>query len=68
LHETLQHLAAPTLLLVGEEDSKFLDIAKQMASTIPEANIEVIRDSGHATHLEQPDATANAIMKHFSCS
>jgi len=68
LHETLQHLAAPTLLLVGEEDSKFLNIAKEMASTIPEANIEVIRDSGHATHLEQPGATADAIMKHFSCS
>ena len=60
LHDVLQHLDVPTLLLVGEKDHKFLEVAH--------ASIRVIRNSGHATHLEQPHATAEAIMEHFSCS
>ncbi|HAX05747.1 MAG TPA: 2-succinyl-6-hydroxy-2,4-cyclohexadiene-1-carboxylate synthase [Acidimicrobiaceae bacterium] len=68
LHNNLEHLATPTLLLVGEKDSKFLNIAKEMAPKIAQANIKVIKNSGHAAHLEQPAATAEAIMEHFSCS
>ena len=68
LHETLDSLTVPTLLLVGEEDSKFLNIAKEMEPRISTATIEVIKNSGHATHLEQPKATADAIMKHYQCS
>ena len=67
LHDILQDLGAPTLLIVGEQDSKFLQIAKEMAPRIPRARIEIIANSGHATHLEQPHATAEAIMQHFSC-
>jgi pimeloyl-ACP methyl ester carboxylesterase len=68
LHDVLEHLDAPTVLLVGEKDHKFLEIAQQFVSRIPDASIRVIRNSGHATHLEQPNATAEAIMEHFSCS
>ena len=68
LHDVLQHLDVPTLLLVGEKDHKFLEVAQQFVSRIPDASIRVIRNSGHATHLEQPNATAEAIMEPFSCS
>ena len=68
LHDVLQYLDPPTLLLVGEKDHKFLEVAQQSAPRMPDASIRVITNSGHATHLEQPSATAEAIMEHFSCS
>jgi len=68
LHDVLKHLRPPTLLLVGEKDHKFLAIAEQFVSRIPDASIRVIKNSGHAAHLEQPNSTAEAIMEHFSCS
>lgn len=68
LHDVLKFLAPPTMLLVGEKDQKFLNIAQNLATQIPDASIRVIKNSGHATHLEQPNVTAEAIMEHFSCS
>ncbi|MED5292609.1 MAG: 2-succinyl-6-hydroxy-2,4-cyclohexadiene-1-carboxylate synthase [Actinomycetota bacterium] len=68
LHDVLEHLSPPTLVLVGEKDQKFLEIAQQFVPRIPDASIRVIKNSGHATHLEQPKTTAEAIMEHFSCS
>ncbi len=54
LHDTLPSLSAPTLLLVGEEDEKFVAINRQMAQSIPKARLVVIPDTGHAVHLERP--------------
>ena len=68
LHEALRTLKVPTLLLVGEKDHKFLQIAYDMSLALPDATVQVIADSGHATHLEQPDATATAIIEQLSCS
>jgi len=67
LHASLHTLKVPTLLLVGEKDHKFLQIAYDMSLALPDASVQVIADSGHATHLEQPQATANAIIEHLSC-
>ena len=67
LHEALRTLKVPTLLLVGDKDQKFLQIAHDMSTALPNASIQVIADSGHATHLEQPDATATAIIEQLSC-
>jgi len=68
LHDVLEHLSPPTLFLVGEKDQKFLEIAQQFVPRIPDASIQIIKNSGHAAHLEQPNTTAEAIMEHFSCS
>ena len=68
MHNKLKHLNVPTLLIVGEEDQKFRGIAKEMAAALPHGSCHVIKESGHATHLERPDATARAISEHFECS
>ena len=67
LQEKLNGLEVPTLLIAGENDQKFRDIAGQMAAKLPRGICRVIGESGHATHLEQPDATATAILEHFGC-
>jgi 2-succinyl-6-hydroxy-2,4-cyclohexadiene-1-carboxylate synthase len=59
--DRLASLAAPTLLIVGELDPKYVDIAHRMAAAIPDAHVEVIADAGHACHLERPDAVAHLL-------
>jgi 2-succinyl-6-hydroxy-2,4-cyclohexadiene-1-carboxylate synthase len=61
--QRLRELQIPVLLLVGERDQKFLEIARAMADDIPVARLEVIRNAGHAAHLEQPAAVAAAIAR-----
>lgn len=61
LHERLADCDTPTLLVVGAHDSKFCAIAAQLAAELPRAAVARIDGTGHAAHLEQPDATAAAI-------
>jgi 2-succinyl-6-hydroxy-2,4-cyclohexadiene-1-carboxylate synthase len=57
----LGELKIPVLLLVGERDQKFLEIAQAMAERIPSAHLVLIPGAGHAAHLEQPEAVAAAV-------
>jgi len=60
----LAALRAPTLVVVGEQDKKFLQIGRAMAAAIGEAaRLEVIAGAGHAAHLEEPEATASLISR-----
>lgn len=61
LWERLGELSLPVLLLVGEEDEKFVAINRQMAERIPEARLAVIPHAGHTVHLEQPEAYQQAV-------
>ena len=63
LWETLGELAIPTLLVVGERDLKFAEIAAAMARQIPAGEIIIVPDSGHAVHLERAAATASIIAR-----
>jgi 2-succinyl-6-hydroxy-2,4-cyclohexadiene-1-carboxylate synthase len=56
LHDRLGEVEMPTLLVVGEEDAKFRCLATEMSSAMPVARVEVVAGSGHAPHLEQPQA------------
>tara|TARA_B100000470_G_C19494002_1_gene260028 strand:- start:288 stop:503 length:216 start_codon:yes stop_codon:yes gene_type:complete len=68
LHEKLKDLEVPTLLVSGEHDQKFREIAEEMVMKLPRGVHRVISESGHATHLEQTDATATEILEHFGCT
>ncbi len=52
--DKLSQLETPTLLVAGELDPKFLSFARQMAGLMPAARVDVIADSGHASHFERP--------------
>lgn len=54
LQERLPTLAIPILLLAGILDKKFCAIAQGMAKVLPNAQVHIIPDAGHTTHLEQP--------------
>jgi len=61
LWEKLPQLHLPTLLLAGELDSKFVAIAQQMASQLPQAEIAIIPEVGHTIHLERPQTFTERI-------
>jgi 2-succinyl-6-hydroxy-2,4-cyclohexadiene-1-carboxylate synthase len=61
LWKRLGELKPPVTLLAGERDTKFSRIAAEMAPLIPDARIEIVPGSGHAVHLERPDAVIAAL-------
>jgi 2-succinyl-6-hydroxy-2,4-cyclohexadiene-1-carboxylate synthase len=57
----LRGLNTPLLLLAGEHDPKFTDIAFDMAARCPRAEAVVLRGRGHALVEEAPEAVAREI-------
>jgi 2-succinyl-6-hydroxy-2,4-cyclohexadiene-1-carboxylate synthase len=64
----LAALTVPTLLVVGAEDAKYLDINRKMAAAIPAARLEVVPQSGHTPHLEQPEAFFALVAAHLEAA
>jgi pimeloyl-ACP methyl ester carboxylesterase len=57
LQHLLYRVAAPTLILWGEQDGiASVDYARGFAKLIPGARVATIADAAHYPHLEQPDA------------
>lgn len=52
----LGELAMPVLLIAGERDKKYRDLATAMHERIAGARVDIIKGSGHAVHLERPAA------------
>jgi len=63
LWEQLGELTMPVLLLAGAEDAKFVEIARQMASRIPQAQLAIIPAAGHTVHLEQGDIFHKTVLE-----
>ncbi len=51
----------PTLVIVGEQDKPFVDASRDMAATIPGAELVVVHDAGHSPQLENPIAWFDAV-------
>ena len=62
--QSLPGIILPTLVLVGEKDEAFLTPTDYMALKIPGASKVIIRDAGHASNIDQPEAF-NLAMKEF---
>ena len=54
LWPNLAQLQIPILLLTGELDSKFCQIAAEMVQSLPNASHQIVPNAGHTIHLEQP--------------
>jgi 2-succinyl-6-hydroxy-2,4-cyclohexadiene-1-carboxylate synthase len=59
---SLPDIRVPTLLLAGEEDKRFTQIAESMAAKIPGAVLRLMPRAGHAIHLENPFAWLAAVL------
>lgn len=61
LWDALPDIDLPTILVTGERDTKFRDIAARMVAGNPHFAHVVIPSAGHAAHFERPAAVAEAI-------
>jgi 2-succinyl-6-hydroxy-2,4-cyclohexadiene-1-carboxylate synthase len=56
LFEELPRIRVPVLLVAGALDERFVELAHELARLLPQAEVCVIPDAGHAVHVEQPAA------------
>jgi 2-succinyl-6-hydroxy-2,4-cyclohexadiene-1-carboxylate synthase len=59
----LARLTMPTLVVAGALDAKYVAIGEALAAAIAGARLAVVPESGHAVHLEQPDALAALVLE-----
>jgi 2-succinyl-6-hydroxy-2,4-cyclohexadiene-1-carboxylate synthase len=64
----LEEVAVPTLLLVGEEDEKFVEIARRMADKMARSTLRIVPQAGHTLHAEAQAAYLAAVNEFFASS
>jgi 2-succinyl-6-hydroxy-2,4-cyclohexadiene-1-carboxylate synthase len=67
LHSRLPTLDTPVLLIAGDLDKKFCEIARQMAQLLPHAQLRIVAGAGHTVHLEQPATFVDLVHGFFEC-
>jgi 2-succinyl-6-hydroxy-2,4-cyclohexadiene-1-carboxylate synthase len=65
LWATLHEVRSPTLLLMGSEDPKFVEIGRRMAEKIPDAVLDVVPGAGHTVHLDRPQEWLDRVRRHL---
>jgi 2-succinyl-6-hydroxy-2,4-cyclohexadiene-1-carboxylate synthase len=65
LWSRLGEIQVPALVMAGEHDRKFRTLGARLAAGLPRATFVVIEGAGHSVHLEQPDATAEAVARWY---
>ena len=67
LWDRLHRLAMPVLVVAGELDVKFSELASRLAASIGEnAEVAIIPGAGHAVHLERPAEFVAALRRFIS--
>ncbi|HEX4215005.1 MAG TPA: alpha/beta fold hydrolase [Candidatus Dormibacteraeota bacterium] len=61
----LDRISAPTLLVAGAEDERYVAMAGRLAEHIPGAGTAIVPDSSHVVHMEQPGAFAQLLARHL---
>jgi pimeloyl-ACP methyl ester carboxylesterase len=66
LLERLGAVRCPTLVMVGEHDTPFLEASRELAEAIPGARRVVISDAGHQPQLESPRPWTRVLREHLA--
>ena len=61
--DRLGELTVPVMLIAGELDQKFAQIAALMHDAMPDSRLEVVGNAGHAVHLEQPNRYSQLVSE-----
>lgn len=67
--DLLRGVDLPTLVMVGAQDlATPPGLARKIAASIPNAQLEIIENAGHLSTLEAPDAINRAILEFLSAT
>lgn len=58
----LDEIQAPTLIIVGQEDTPFLRPSQIMKDCIPLSQLVIIPEAGHSPHEEKPELFSEALL------
>jgi pimeloyl-ACP methyl ester carboxylesterase len=61
--EAIEAIQVPALILVGANDTPFLQAADVMAAKLPNSRKIVIDDAGHAANMDQPAIFNKAVLE-----
>lgn len=61
LLDALPGLRVPTLLVAGAMDEKYRALARDMADALPDGEVALVAEAGHAVQLEAPAALAGLV-------
>ncbi|KGR78411.1 2-succinyl-6-hydroxy-2,4-cyclohexadiene-1-carboxylate synthase [Ureibacillus sinduriensis] len=57
----LEQLSMPVTLITGDLDEKFCNIAGEMQALLPSAQHTIVKNVGHAIHVENPEQFATIV-------
>jgi len=63
LHAKLPNLKMPVLLLAGQYDEKYIELATQMHNLIPTSQLKIVGGTGHTIHLERPQEYDRLVLE-----
>ena len=66
LRPFLEKNTLPLLLVTGDQDSKFTQLAKEIVDLCPAASHRILRDCGHNVHLERPQEFLQLLTSFFA--
>ena len=66
--EEIKRLDRPVLLAVGDEDAGCLEVNRFLNDALPDAELWIVPQSGHAINLEKPEAFNSRIEAFFARS
>lgn len=58
---SIQGISCPTLVVCGERDTANKKASTELASLLKNADLQIIRDSGHEVNMEAPERLAQAL-------
>jgi 2-succinyl-6-hydroxy-2,4-cyclohexadiene-1-carboxylate synthase len=66
LWDALPGIAAPALLLAGEDDPKFARLAGEMRALLPAGRCRILPGCGHSLHVTHPEPFLEAVAEFLS--
>lgn len=61
----LDAIEAPTLVIAGAEDERYVAYARRLAQILSHCSLEIVPDASHVVHLEQPHRVARLVARHL---
>ena len=61
--DRLSDIRAPTLLVVGALDTRFVALGRLLEAALPNARTIVVPEAGHAVHVERPQHFTTAVTE-----
>jgi pimeloyl-ACP methyl ester carboxylesterase len=60
--DDLEHIAAPTLVILGDDDVLTVEHAATMVATLPDAQLAVVPGTDHGLLFEKPDLVGRLFL------